>query len=1064
MKPTSNILILFIISIAFLSACESQPGNHAPTLPGFIKHSAAHNPSPLSNQEIEFPNSKPPPSIRFDHLSVEDGLTHSAVNAITQDEMGFMWFGTQNGLNMYDGHQFSTYRYDPDNGGTLRDNFIESLFLDSGGTLWVGTQEGWLERFDRLNDKFKHFNLSEHVYAIAEDSEGSLWLGTKVPGLLRFDPTTGTSEMIWSALDVMAVSVDAEGQIWAASPEEGLARYDPATSKLTVIPQDYPVHEIAFDAEGNIWLATWGGGLGKWDEASARVSYSSENSLGPSLPVNEYLSAIHVGKNGVLWIGTYDDGILLFDPQDGLSTHYKPDSTDPFSLSQHAVFSIYEDLAGILWIGGGTGGGIHRLTVNADRFGHYRPVLGDPNSLSSALVTSISGDEQGIVWFGTFTGLDRWDQITGIWENYQHNPDNPASLAHDTVRSVYVDSNDTLWVGTEGGLDRYDPSIDGFVHLNGPVVMWIDESISGNLWMATKDGFFEFDPALEDFHLIDEGFAWKIMVMEDLQGRVWVGSSGDGLGLYDPASESWTMFTPDPANPHSISDNFIETIHQDQEGRLWFGTASGLNRSDENSEGFISYQVSDGLPDDRIAGILEDAVGKLWLSTNSGLSRFDPEVEIFENFTVRDGLQSNIFWRNAYYKSPDGKFFFGGDNGINAFYPEEIIPNPLVPPVVITRLSLFNQPLRVDLQPGEQLTFNYDENFLSFDFVALDYTDPKQNQFAYQMVGLDTEWIQAENRRHADYPDLQPGDYTFRVIASNNDGVWNEIGASVEITIRPPFWKTPMFIGLVIVVLICTGFGAYRYRVRGLRERSQELENEVAERTVELQSANTQLEREIAERESAEQALAEKAAETAIVEERNRLARDLHDAVTQTLFSASLIAEVLPRLWQRNPDEGERRLNELRELSRGALAEMRTLLLELRPAGIAEAQMTDLLKQLADSTAGRARLHIKLEIEGEGEIPPEVKITLYRIAQEAFNNISKHANAHQVLLKLSFSENIVVLMVADDGLGFEVDNVSADHLGLGIMHERAQSIGADLEVKSVRGQGTQVILTWHSVN
>ncbi|MGD9093342.1 MAG: histidine kinase, partial [Anaerolineales bacterium] len=501
-------------------------------------------------------------------------------------------------------------------------------------------------------------------------------------------------------------------------------------------------------------------------------------------------------------------------------------------------------------------------------------------------------------------------------------------------------------------------------------------------------------------------------------------------------------------------------IHQDREGRLWFGTAIGLNRLEEEDGSFISYQVSDGLPDDRIAGILEDKQGNLWLSTNSGLSRFNPELETFENYTVRDGLQSNIFWRNAYFESPDGQLFFGGDNGINAFYPENIVANPRIPPVVITNVSLFNQPLRSDLPKGEHLIFNHDENFISFDFVALDFIDPEQNQYAYQMVGLDREWVQAGNRRHADYPDLRPGDYTFHVIGSNNDGVWNEVGAEVAITIRPPFWQIPWFIGLVIATLIGAGYGAYRYRVRSLQERSLELEKEVAERTTELQSANTKLEREIAERERTEKALAEKAAETAIVEERNRLARDLHDAVTQTLFSASLIAEVLPRLWQRNPDEGERRLNELRELSRGALAEMRTLLLELRPAGIAEAPIADLLQHLAESTTGRARLPVKMEIEGEGELPQKVKVTFYRIAQESLNNVSKHANADQVLVNLNIDEDIVELRIEDDGQGFEVDTVTADHLGLGIMSERASSIGADLKVNSEPGMGTRVILTW----
>jgi signal transduction histidine kinase/ligand-binding sensor domain-containing protein len=1056
---TSLVLTGFLILCSLLLNGCQQEGEIEKTEIGFNpQQDNTHN--QFATTEAQLSVSVPPPTVRFEHLSVEDGLAHSAVNAITQDELGFMWFGTQNGLNMYDGHQFLRYRHDPDDDHSLRDNFIESLYGDSEGTLWVGTQEGWLERFNRSDGSFTHYDLSAHVYAIVEDSEGSLWLGSKIPGLLRFNPDTGMSQTIWPALDVMAVIVDNEGQIWAASPEEGLARYDPTSDQLTVFPLDHPAHDLAIDSEGFLWLATWGGGVGKWDEARARLQFNPVISVDQGSSVNNYISAIYSGDNGKLWFGNYEGVLSLFDPQIDTLTHYEPDPTDPFSLSLHGVLSIYEDRMGVLWVGGATGGGIHQLTVGADRFGHYRPIADDPNSLSSALVTSISSDDQGVVWLGTFTGLDRWDQTTGLWRNYKHSPDDPTSLAHDTVRSVFVDSNDTLWIGTEGGLDRFDPKVDGFDHIYGPVVMWINESTSGNLWMATKDGFFEFDSTQEEFYLIEEGFAWKIMVLEDDQGRVWVGSSGDGLGLFDPASGSWTEYTPDPADSSSISDNFVETIHQDQAGRLWFGTANGLSRFDDESGTFINFQVNDGLPDDRIAGILEDGEGKLWLSTNGGLSRFDPEVEIFENFTVRDGLQSNIFWRNAYHKSPDGKLFFGGDNGINAFYSEGIVTNRQVPPVVITGLSLFNQPLRSVLSENDQLTFNYDENFLSLDFVALDYTDPEQNRYAYQMVGLDDDWVQAGNRRHADYPNLRPGNYVFRVIGSNNDGVWNDAGASVAITIRPPFWETPWFIGLLIAVLLGMGYGGYRYRVRSLRERSLQLEKVIAERTVELQSTNLQLEQEITEREQVEKVLAEQAAETAVVEERNRLARDLHDAVTQTLFSASLIAEVLPRLWQRNPEEGEQRLNELRELSRGALAEMRTLLLELRPAGIAEARITDLLQQLADSTTGRARLPVQLDIEGDAELPTEVKVTFYRIAQEALNNVTKHADAQQVLLDLKLDEDHAMLSIEDDGQGFEFDDVTTGNLGLAIMRERSLSIGADLVVESEPGAGTRIRLTW----
>jgi ligand-binding sensor domain-containing protein len=323
----------------------------------------------------------PPPSVRFEHLSVEDGLAHSEVFAIAQDHMGFLWFGTQNGLSKYDGYVFKTYRHDPDDEGSLRDNFIESLFVDSEGTLWVGTQDGWLERFNRAEDSFTHYDLSEHIYDITEDADGDLWLGSQRPGLLRFNPKTGEAETIWSALTVRGVDVDAGGRIWAASTESGIVRVDPTTGEIREYRPENTVLDVASTPDGRIWLATFDGGVG------------------------------------------------VLDPSDGL---------------------------------------IRYNMVN-----------------SQALQT------QG----------------------------------NNSIRKLYVDSEGTLWAGTEEGLDRYDPSMDGFVHLGGPVVMWMHEGPSGRFWLATKDGLYEFDQDRSRFSFIKEGHAWKIMVHEDRRDIVWVNPS-----------------------------------------------------------------------------------------------------------------------------------------------------------------------------------------------------------------------------------------------------------------------------------------------------------------------------------------------------------------------------------------------------------------------------------------------------------------------------------------------------------------------------------------------------------
>ena len=392
--------------------------------------------------------------------------------------------------------------------------------------------------------------------------------------------------------------------------------------------------------------------------------------------------------------------------------------------------------------------------------------------------------------------------------------------------------------------------------------------------------------------------------------------------------------------------------------------------------------------------------------------------------------------------------FFGGQNGLTAFHPDQITDNPHPPPVVITALSLFNRVVRTHLRANERIELGYQDNFLSFDFAALDYHNPEKNRYAYKMEGVDKDWVYAGTRRHADYPNLRPDDYVFHVKGSNNDGVWNEEGASVSITIRPPFWGTWWFRGLLVTLLAGAAGGGYWLRVRSVEARSRELERQV--------------EREISQRARVEEALRQSEMEQAVAAERSRLARELHDAVTQTLFSASLIAEVLPRLWAKDPERGQQQLDEVRLLNRGALAEMRSLLLELRPEALAKAKMDDLLRQLGRAMTGRTGVPVSVDAEVQCPLPAEVQVALYRIAQEALNNAAKHAEASQVDVRFLCEAGRATLSIKDDGQGFAVGNIPPGHLGVGFMRERAASVGAELRIESEPGRGTQVTVVWRA--
>jgi signal transduction histidine kinase len=443
----------------------------------------------------------------------------------------------------------------------------------------------------------------------------------------------------------------------------------------------------------------------------------------------------------------------------------------------------------------------------------------------------------------------------------------------------------------------------------------------------------------------------------------------------------------------------------------------------------------------------------LWIATGNGLAHFNTVLPTFRVFDESDGLQSREFNSGACLRSRNGELFFGGVHGFNVFRPEVIQRNPAPPPVVITNFSIFNQPATDRPHRADASRPDLRREFLAFEFAALDYHAPQKNRYAYKLEGFDEGWIEAGDRRYASYTNLHGGDYLFRVRGSNNDGVWNEAGVAIPLRVTPPVWETFWFRGLAVFLMLAFVASGIGWRVNNIRVQNRRLTQQVAAQTAELRL-------QIQQREEAEAALAQKAAEAAVVAERTRLARDLHDAVTQTLFSASLTAEALPTLWVADQAEGLRTTEELRQLTRSALAEMRTLLLELRPSAVTRARLEDLMRQLIEATVSRVRIPVHFSAEGQRTLPDDVKVALYRIAQESLNNVVKYARAQQVTVDLRQQPMGVRLSISDDGVGFDPGAVGPGHMGQRIMRERADAIGARFAVHSEIGHGTVVTVTW----
>jgi ligand-binding sensor domain-containing protein/signal transduction histidine kinase len=1061
--------------------------------------SAGQVPLPLS----------PKQRLRFDRILTEDGLSQVSVFSILQDNQGFMWFGTEHGLNRYDGYTFAVYKHDPEDPNSLSDSWISAMTVDPSGDLWIGTANAGLNRFDLevsqitryQNDPDDARTLSnDRVLAMLQDRAGDLWVGTEY-GLNRFvretetfyryqhDPNDPSS---LSGDSVRAIYKDRDGNLWIGS-DGGLDRYDPGSGGFVHFQNDpnqsnslshNSVWAIQQDSEGALWVGT-DDGLNVLLPGSERFTrYKMGTGGSPDLISNE-IRTIFEDRSGVLWIGTNGGGLHVYDRKSEAFVTYAHDPLDPSSLSDNFIPSIFQDREEVLWVGTKSGG-VNKLDRDRRVFAQYKNEPNNPNSLSDNWVRSFFEDPSGAIWIGTGGGGLNWfDPETGRFTQYRHDPDDPNTLSHDFLSETLQDSQGMLWIGTGSGLDRLDPATGEFAHYqhdpsdpaslseNNYVYAFLEDR-EGVLWIAAHGGGLNrFNAETNSFtHYLHDpndprslihNDIWEIVQRQD--GMLWLGTGG-GLDLFDPETERFTHYRNDPDNPSSLSFNFVGPILEDPNGVTWFGTVGGgLDRLDPKTGDFAHFREQDGLPSDMIMMFVQDEGGSFWLSTPDGLSRFDPRTETFRNYDRTDGLPFMGFNGGALMRSSSGRLYAGGAEGFIAFDPDQVRDNPYIPPIAITTIAQGGKEILVEKVTGDldQITLEWPDNTFEVEYAALSYSNPDANQYAYYLEGLEETWNEVGTRRYARYTNLAGGMYILRVRGSNDDGMWNETGAAVRVTVVPPFWATWRFRGGVLLILVAGAYGGYRLRVRSVEARNRDLTAQIEQRTAELMQA--------------EETLRQGEMEEAVAAERSRLARELHDAVTQTLFSASLIAETLPRSWARDQEKGRRLLQELRQLSRGALAEMRTLLLELRPAALVETSLSDLLHQLAEAASGRGGVPVNVIVEGACALSPEVHIALYRIAQEALNNAIKHARAGQVTVHLSCStfssaetegtqRKQVELVVRDDGRGFDPAQVPPDHLGLGIMRERAEAIGATLEIDSgpEHGPGTQIRATWKALD
>ncbi|MCP4403497.1 MAG: response regulator [bacterium] len=831
------------------------------------------------------------PTIRFDRLSIEHDLSHNEVRAIVQDSRGFLWFGTKNGLNKYDGYHFTVYKHDPLNPSSLSDNEIECIYEDRAGVLWIGTGGRGLNTLNRATEMFTQYihnpddphSLSDNtIMSIYEDHDGVLWLGTN-KGLNAFDRATNTFTRYMhhpddphslSDHEILSIYEDRSHTLWIGTNNGGLNTFDRETETFVAYqhnPDDphslssNEVQSMYEDTAGTLWIGTKDGldkrVVGQGGDTFLHYQHDPDH---PNSLSHNRIRALYEDSTNTFWIGTDGGGLNIFDRETGTFTHHQHVAGDPYSVSNDEILTLYEDRSGVLWIGTAEGG-LNKRRDAPGGFPYYAHTPNNPQGLSSSSIRAFHEDHAGILWIGTDrNGLNTFDHTTHTFNQYTHDPDNPHSLSHDKIRAIYEDSANTLWIGTDGGgLNTFDRETDTFVQythdpndphsLSHDKVRAMYEDHLGILWIGTSAGGLNaFDRATKTFtrymHDPDDAQSLsypKVRVLyEDHEGILWIGTDGGGLNTFDRTTDTFTRYMHDPDSPNSLSHDKVKSLYEDHTGVLWVGTLGGLNKFDPTHDMFTRYTEQDGLPNDAIYGILEDEAGNLWLSTDKGLSKFNPRAETFHNYTMQDGLQGHTFNEGASYKNARGLLLFGGNQGFNMFDPEHITASVYVPPIVLTKLLILNQEaeLAQPISEMSSLTLSYHDSHVSFGFSALDYTAPAHNQYAYKLEPFDTEWITAAHTPIATYTNLHGGEYIFRVKGTNHDGVWNETGTSILVTVIPPWWGTWWFRTLVLLLIIGSAAGGYFWRVHALEARSRQLELQVTERTHELQVAKEKAE------------------------------------------------------------------------------------------------------------------------------------------------------------------------------------------------------------------------------
>ena len=979
---------------------------------------------------------------RFDHITTKDGLSQSQPNCIFEDSRGYIWVGTQDGLNRFDGYEFKVYKNDPFDSTTITHNWIWSINEDDNGNIWVATFMGVCKLVRDENRFIRYFHSNKDSTSISgnrtnfilKDRKGQIWISSWGAGLNLYNQKQNTfARFTNESVNTLSISsnyirtlfCDRDGTVWVGSNHSAIDRIiqkDNTTlikrytfSSIREFGIQNTITSIEEDQQGQLWVATTDAGLWLFNKKT--------ESLTPIQNLKtKSLNKIKRDTKNNFWIGT--NAGLYFTSNEGQQFAHFKENVDAQGISRNVIYDIIEDHAGTIWI---SGNGLDLFDPGQNKFQSYSSDPSDKSRLSHNVIWSFCEDDEGEIWIGTETGpINVFDPKTKSFK--QKTILGANGQLPQNINSIDF-GNNTFWIASSTeGLVRYDKKTNSsqFFHQNHNSILGNTSNITEvfldrdeTVWVGSdKNGLVNYNPKTDELIHFKKnpddpsslGSNWVNTIYQDESGNIWIGFWGGGLSKFDKVKKKFTNYGYDRKNQKGISGDVVNCILQDSDTTFWISTHSGLNKLNIKTGEFRHFFEKDGLANNVAYEILKDSLNNLWISTNGGLSRFNSSNNTFKTFTIEDGLQNNEFNARASLVSSTGEFYFGGINGFSVFRPEQLGGDSLSPSLVINSLKVFDQELPVS---GKQIKLKHNQNYLTFQFAALEFISPEKIRYAFMLEGLEDSWVDAGKRRYVSYTNLNPGTYTFHLKAANSDGYWNEPSALVKFVISPPYWKTWWFLSLSFMAVVSFAYTFHRYRL------TQSLKVERL---------------------------------------RNQIASDLHDEVGSSLTKISIYSDLL----QSGSEENQKKnyLSAISDLSREIIGTMSDIVWSIDNRNDSLGALIIRMKDFTGEMLQTKNIEFDFVLEHLDEnqkLDQAIKQNIYLIFKETINNIVKHAAASYVRISIANQNAKFTMSIQDNGVGFFPEIITKGN-GLINVKRRIKEIGGELEIINNKGTIIKIIL------